>query len=337
MKTIGLIIDDDDAIRETLEDRLDSMGFDFHSSGSQVEAAERLKKTKYDFILLDLELPNRLGKPTSIQVGRNLLDQIRADERNSETPVVVITAHGSDRPDLAVDLMKRGARDFINKPFVRLETSLRELLAPKPQTKITAQSASEAPTLKPFEGAELVFHADGADLCGITICTSGSTIFRILKTLCEQRSDGRRKAFTGHSLAEKISLARGQSAVAEAVSDFRKKAVLVLKQMGFAADDEAVIVRGLGGYELADHIRTAKRETAPQDDHSKISPEDRRAWFLQQLSKRKLKRSDYERNFEISEATSKRDLRAMENQIEFVGVGGKGYYRLKRTSAIGAH
>lgn len=331
MKTIGLIIDDDDAIRETLEDRLDSLGYDFHSCGSQADAVERLRKCGYDFILLDLELPNRFGKPTSIQVGKNLLDQIRSDERNSATPVVVITAHGKDRPDLAVELMKRGANDFINKPFTRLESALKELLAPKPKAN-GAKAISAAAPLKPFEGGELLFHNDGVELDGTMVCTVNSTIFRVLKVLCELRTDGRRCAFSGKTIANRINLERGQSAVAEAVSDFRKKVIQVLKQTGFEADDEAVIVRGRGGYELAGHIRTASREAADHGATDKPTPEDRRKWFVAQLAKRKLKRTDYEGQFGISEATAKRDLKAMEDRVEFVGVGEKGYYKAKGKS-----
>ena len=51
MKTIGLIIEDDTGIREVLEDRLDSMGFDSHTAGSQAEAMEHLQKRRYDFRL----------------------------------------------------------------------------------------------------------------------------------------------------------------------------------------------------------------------------------------------------------------------------------------------
>lgn len=331
MKTIGLIIDDDEAIRETLEDRLDSLGYDHHSCGSQLEAVERLRRCRYDFVLLDLELPVRFGKPSSIQVGSNLLDQIRADERNSGTKVLVVTAHGSDRPDLAVDLMKRGADDFINKPFIRLEAALRELLSPKTKVGGAKTATAKSVTMKPFAGGELLFHADGAELDGTLVCTASSTIYRVLEVLCEQRPDGRRRAFSGQAIADRINHARGQNAVAESVSDFRKKVVQVLEQIGIEADDEAVIIRGRGGYELADHIRTAKREASnshPAKD--KPTPEDRRNWFVAQLAKRKLKRTDFEKEFGISEATAKRDLRMMEDHVEFVGVGEKGYYRVKR-------
>lgn len=63
MKPLALVIEDDPAIREALGDRLDSLGHDHHSVGSQSEARERLGRCTYDYVLLDLELPVRFGRP----------------------------------------------------------------------------------------------------------------------------------------------------------------------------------------------------------------------------------------------------------------------------------
>lgn len=333
MKTIGLIIEDDTGIREVLEDRLDSMGFDFHSVGSQTEAMEHFQKRRYDFVLLDLELPIRFGKPTSTQVGRNLLDQIRADERNETTPVIVITAHGGSGPDLAVELMKNGANDFIHKPSLnRLEGALKDMLHPKPRTKGRPLAAKETAAIEPapFAGGELTFGPAGAKLDGILLCGATATIYRVLQTLCEVNEKGRRRAFSGKALAHRLDLQRGQVAIAEAVSDFRARVIQEVRKAGMSADDEAVIIRGTGGYELAPHIRTLAL-TAPLISASgEPGPEERQRWFLDQLQKRKLTRAEFENHFKMSASTSKRDLRALESQVEFVGTGQKGYYRLKR-------
>ncbi len=62
MKPLALIVDDDPSIREALGDRLDSLGHHFHTADSQKEARERLDDSAYAYILLDLELPVRLGR-----------------------------------------------------------------------------------------------------------------------------------------------------------------------------------------------------------------------------------------------------------------------------------
>ena len=334
MKTIGLIIEDDTGIREVLEDRLDSMGFDTQTAGSQAEAMEHLQKRRYDFVLLDLELPIRFGKPTSTQVGRNLLDQIRTDERNETTPVIVITAHGGNGPDLAVELMRNGANDFIHKPSLhRLEEAIKHALNPKPKTTGKASTGKLHAAIVPFEGGELKLGAGGAELEGILLCGATATIFRILQTLCETNDKGRRRAFSGKALAARLGLQRGQVAIAEAISDFRSKVVQELKKAGLGADDEAVIIRGKGGYELAPHIRTVAMAASTLPAPGEPGPEERQQWFLEQVLKRKLTRADFEKHFNMSASTSKRDLRAMDGKVEFVGTGRKGYYRLKLRAA----
>ena len=126
-------------------------------------------------------------------------------------------------------------------------------------------------------------------------------------------------------------LKRGQNAAIEAISDFRSKAVQEFKKAGMNADDDAVIVTGRSGYELAAWIRTAKTSGVAPNQPVEITPEHRQAWFIEQLQKeRKLTRAEFESHFNIHTSTSKRDLKALEDGIEFTGVGRKGYYRLKR-------
>lgn len=94
----ALIIDDHPGVREELQDRVQSMGHTFDSAGSQDEALQRLAERGYDYILLDLELPTRFGKTPLIPTGKNLLTQIRMNPLHRYTPVIVVTAHGHDKP-----------------------------------------------------------------------------------------------------------------------------------------------------------------------------------------------------------------------------------------------
>ncbi len=334
MKKTVLIIDDDPAIRQMLEDRMDSAGFDHDSADSQVEAVECLQKHRYDLILLDLELPSRKGKPTSTQVGRNLLEQIREDDHNETTPVIVITAHGGDRPDTAVTLMAAGANYFIHKPSLhQLEDTVKLVLNPKPKGKKAAGS-SKPTEQQTYAGGELELKENGVLLDGIQLASRSATIFRVLEVLCEESEKGRRRSCSGQALADVLNLRRGQNAVIEAISDFRSKAVQELKKAGMKADDEAVIVTGRSGYELAGWIRAAKRIGVAPNQAVEIIPEHRQAWFVEQLQKgRKLTRAEFEAQFDTHPSTSKRDLKALEDRIEFIGVGRKGCYRMKKKTA----
>ena len=334
MKKVVLIIDDDAAMRQALADRLESAGYDFDSSESQVEAMEFLCKQRYDVILLDLELPSRKGKPTATQVGRNLLDQIRACPRNGSTPVIMVTNHGGEGPETAVDLMAQGANYFIHKMNLgQLENSIKRVLTPKVplNSPVSGTAPSNAP-LQSFEGGELEFTDQGVAINGIHLAGRTTYIYNILRALCEVNGKGRRQSFSGQALAERLNLHRGQVAIGEAVSAFRTKAVGELRKAGFESDHEGIIITGRIGYELAQRIRTPEAIATPAGEPQEVSPEQRQQWVIEQLeSGRKLRRIDFETHFGISSSTSKRDLKALDHLIEFTA-GPKGYYQLKKRS-----
>jgi len=55
----------------------------------------------------------------------------------------------------------------------------------------------------------------------------------------------------------------------------------------------------------------------------------RKQWLLDQLQNgKKLRRRDYEAHFSISTPTAKRDLASLDREVEFIGTGETGYYRL---------
>ena len=115
MKKIVLIIDDNAMVRQTLEDRVESMGFDYDSADCQAVATDLLQKRRYDLILLDQELPIKKGKPTHKQVGRNLLVHIRQEANNELTPVIVVTAHDGD-DSIAIADLHQDIQPFLDLP-----------------------------------------------------------------------------------------------------------------------------------------------------------------------------------------------------------------------------
>jgi DNA-binding NtrC family response regulator len=100
-----LVIDDEEAIRESLEVLLTSEGYLVDTAPGGTEGLRLMESASYDLVLLDLMMPDR--------DGMEVLREIR--ERDAETPVFLITAYGS--VDVAVDALKAGANDYFSKPW----------------------------------------------------------------------------------------------------------------------------------------------------------------------------------------------------------------------------
>ena len=99
MKHHALVIDDDEGIRDDVQERLESLGHTCECVGCQHTARQKLEAgTKYAYILLDLQIPLRYGKKPLVQNGKNLLNQIRQTKGIENMPVIVMTAHGLERP-----------------------------------------------------------------------------------------------------------------------------------------------------------------------------------------------------------------------------------------------
>ena len=105
-----LAADDQQHILEAIELLLKPQGYEVDVVRSPELAREALATSSYDAILIDL---NYTRDTTSGQEGLGLLSDIVA--MDSTLPVIVMTAWGN--VDLAVEAMRRGARDFIQKPW----------------------------------------------------------------------------------------------------------------------------------------------------------------------------------------------------------------------------
>ncbi|HEY2462345.1 MAG TPA: sigma-54 dependent transcriptional regulator [Candidatus Acidoferrum sp.] len=115
-----LIADDQADIRDALRLLLRREGFETHGAASPSEALAAIEAREFDAVLMDL---NYARDTTSGQEGLDLLPRIQMVD--STLPVIVMTAWSS--VEVAVEAMRRGARDFIPKPWenTRLLTVLR--------------------------------------------------------------------------------------------------------------------------------------------------------------------------------------------------------------------
>ena len=118
-----LIADDQPDVLEALRLLLKRDGYRIESAESPPQVLQMIANRDYDAAIIDL---NYSRDTTSGQEGLDLLAQIQAAD--STLPVIVMTAWGS--VDLAVEAMRRGARDFIQKPWenARLSTIVRTQL-----------------------------------------------------------------------------------------------------------------------------------------------------------------------------------------------------------------
>ena len=124
-----LLADDQADIRDALRLLLKREGYETQAVASPAEAVSAIEAREFDAVLMDL---NYARDTTSGQEGLDLLSRIQM--LDSTLPVIVMTAWGS--VDIAVEAMRRGARDFMQKPWennrllsiIRTQIDLRQAL-----------------------------------------------------------------------------------------------------------------------------------------------------------------------------------------------------------------
>lgn len=100
-----LVIDDKDAMRKMLAQTLAEEGYSVDTAANGPEGIEKAKEKPFDLVLTDMKMPE--------MDGLEVLSQLK--DINSETAVIVMTAYGTI--ETAVSAMKKGAFDFLTKPF----------------------------------------------------------------------------------------------------------------------------------------------------------------------------------------------------------------------------
>ena len=99
-----LIVDDDNSIRNTLRNILEFEKYQIEEACDGFDCLIKIKRSEYEAILLDIKMPKMDGMET--------LERIQ--KLKPDIPVIMISGHGTI--DTAVDAVKKGAFDFIQKP-----------------------------------------------------------------------------------------------------------------------------------------------------------------------------------------------------------------------------
>jgi DNA-binding NtrC family response regulator len=144
-----LIADDQADVLEALRLLLKGEGYRIESAGSPAAILDAIDADEFDAVLMDL---NYARDTTSGQEGLDLISQLR--HHDATLPIVVMTAWGS--VEVAVEAMRRGARDFVQKPWenARLLTILRTQVelarALRRQQRLEAENRSLKPDVRPM-------------------------------------------------------------------------------------------------------------------------------------------------------------------------------------------
>jgi FixJ family two-component response regulator len=99
------IIDDDEAMQDSLRDLMEATGLAAQSFGSAEEFLESDLHTRAACLIVDIRMPKMSG----------LQLQVRLKEEERDVPIIFITAHGDAR--MRIQAMRSGAVEFLAKPF----------------------------------------------------------------------------------------------------------------------------------------------------------------------------------------------------------------------------
>jgi len=164
-----LIVDDDKSIRKALRDILEFEKYEIEEASDGLECVVKIKQSTYDVIIMDVKMP-RMDGMEAIEKIQNL---------SPDTPVVMISGHGNI--DTAVEAVKKGAFDFIQKPpdLNRLLITLRNALDKSSlitEKKVLQKKVSNSKV------QEMIGESDSIELIKSTIEKVAPTEARVLIT-----------------------------------------------------------------------------------------------------------------------------------------------------------
>lgn len=142
-----LIIDDGRAIRRALREILEFEDFEVEEAENGKEGLEKAKASLYDIIFCDIKMP--------LMDGMEVLDELIKGK--IETPVIMISGHGNI--DTAVQAIKKGAFDFIEKPL-DLNRILVTIRNAKDKVVLVEETKQLKTTVKRFKGSSIIGETD---------------------------------------------------------------------------------------------------------------------------------------------------------------------------------
>ena len=163
-----LVVDDDKSIRRTLMDILEFEKYEVVEACDGLDCMVKLRQNKFDVVILDVKMPK--------MDGMEVMEKIQVTK--PELPVVMISGHGNI--DTAVDAVKKGAFDFIQKPpdLNRLLITIRNAM--DKSTLITDKKILQKKVNRKSLASEIVGESQEIQAIKDTIDVVGPTDARIL-------------------------------------------------------------------------------------------------------------------------------------------------------------
>jgi two-component system, NtrC family, nitrogen regulation response regulator NtrX len=143
-----LVIDDERAIRRALREILEFEEFEVDEAENGKEGLDKAKSGAYDIIFCDIKMPE--------MDGMEVLDGLLAE--NIDSPVIMISGHGNI--ETAVQAIKKGAFDFIEKPL-DLNRILVTIRNAKDKTVLIEEKKVLKKTVKSFKGSSIIGETEG--------------------------------------------------------------------------------------------------------------------------------------------------------------------------------
>jgi DNA-binding response OmpR family regulator len=281
-------------ILAVIDEVLTALGLECDVASCLVEVRRLLKSSTYGLVLLDCEIPVRRGGVSRIQNAENFLEDLAERKAEGIPPVVILLPPESDCPMTreeavrwASGVIRKGATDFIAKPFAKggrtLDRVIKKVLRAKPkrqkvepppfiiqlpcdatpdgQCPKKAQPnpgppAAEPPKREPrpakpqaFAGGELVFHPDRVELCGVKILGAAAAASRAMLEVLAKA--GRGRALSAEQIKRKIG-ADTVGTVTGAARTIRRNATEHLKrELNVESGKQDVLANdGYQGYRL---------------------------------------------------------------------------------------
>ncbi|MBW2492575.1 MAG: response regulator [Deltaproteobacteria bacterium] len=168
-----LAVDDDPLTLKMLEKKLTKEGYDIETASNGVEAEKLISQTFYDIIITDLVMPGGVD-------GMDVLDA--AKTKNRQTEVILLTAHAS--VENAVEAMRKGAADYLQKPINFYELTLRmEKIRNYKKLLKNAQDLREAMDVTEQNAAQTIQYLE------MSVAELQSIVSEIRQVIMSQRID----------------------------------------------------------------------------------------------------------------------------------------------------
>jgi two-component system response regulator AtoC len=296
-----LVVDDEKNARENIAAFLKKKDYEVLEAGSIKEAKKAIAEGSADLVLLDVQLPDGLGT--------TLLSESAGT--TGRPPIILITAHGDI--DMAVEAMKNGAHDFLQKPikFDRLEQSI--------------QRAGKTVAMR-------------RELNHLRQSQQGDFVLGNSKQMKSLLAQAERAAQTAVSVLITGETGTGKEVLAQAIHRMGTRADKPFIAINCAAIQSTVIESELFGHEAGAFTGADKRKTGLMEvandgilflDEISSMPADMQAKLLRALEERAFRRMGGTNMIKVDVqilAASNRNLKSMIEKGEF---RDDLYYRLK--------